>query len=708
MANPFEMSIHFNQGYVPTQIQAGQVTESAFRSKNMWFRKDGRNENFRGISDIGENVPLLPVRGQWTFTAGSPEIYGDTAARAKSDVVRCSFVISNGLLFTVREIYADNHLLVDPAPTDDYTGNLDIGPILTAFEDQRAVFFGGSVTPYRGGAIACVGFGPLYLNGDYKTTLKKRLQIGIHGVGPGGGFGFFNAGLPDAPVPTVALGTGGTKNMIEGNNSIVIARGRTGTQHYANASDPAVVSNPGDGTTIVTLPALDTGNGQNIWRIYGSEQGMTKQVTDDLARNGPWYRLDDQVGPGPYTYEWTNSELPGDTPAYFDHDPPPDASYLTTLGDVLLLHGCHGPDPNNPLGSTTPGPAIRASLPGDPESFPPRAVEYVNPHERIVGAVSALGRSFVMTDNRLQLIIPTGVDEKPIVSRPLWDTGFKHQQSAVIVNDRIYGFSGGGGFGGTSDVNDLSGRGGRPSRSNPNASDEAQDFLFSQQVQDVTSTWVASRVIVAHDPKNRCVIFIHNNDHKNAQGWWVSVALAFMLETETWSGLFEMSSLIASTTGNFLITGAAACAGQLFLLLNDSAGALTWKTYVWDAGQVPIPWYLGTSFLDAEAPGQYKTVRKVEVIGRTMSGRVMLFRDNNLDGLENGTGPPTGYRDLVSTTQYGANVAVNPWWKTNLRLAKTLAIRVEGVWPGLVDGVYAPTCNVDEIAIKGTLREVYH
>jgi hypothetical protein len=733
VAEQFKMALHFDRGYVPTQIQAGQVTDAAFRALNMWFRKDGRNENWQGLFNIVENIPINWGHGTVEMTANNVLITGHVTATTpevvyntvfETDVIRGMHIVIDNIVYLVREVFNDHQIAVDPAPT--YTAankQFQIAPTIQSVDNERAVLYGGSVIPYRTGTMAAVGHGQLYIGATPQTNLTKRVKLGVHSSA---GRQWFFGGLADVPgglggalAVSTSSATGGTggpsdpldKEMIEGNNSLVVARGRSSTKHFGNGSDAETVHNPGNGKVCVTaLPAADILGGQDLWRVYASYQGLTGLVTDDLARNGPWIRIDDiklnvttggiAAGepPLPRCYTWRNDTLPGDTPAYFDHDPPPDALYLTAMGDLLMLYSCHGPDKTNPLSSTAPGPAIRTSLPGDPEAYPPRAVEYVNPLERINGALGAVGRSFAFTDNRVQLLTATAADEKPIVSRPLWDTGIKHQGQAVVVNDRLYAFSGGGG----SPTNTVTGTGGRPTRSDPSGGEAAQDYTFSAPVQDITANWVAARVFVGHDPKNRAVVFLHTNDHKSGNGKWVTVALAFMLETETWSGLFELAG-----PEDMVITGAVACAGQMYMIGYDVDPSF-WKTYLWDCGNAPVICYVGSSYEDAGAPGIIKTVRAVQVIGRLSppdvagtTSSVTMFRNNDPRISDWGASGPAGTHQFVGDL---GKVTVFPWWKTNLRQAKTFAIRVTAHWPGGT----APPISFDEVVVMGVLRDVKH
>jgi hypothetical protein len=466
--------------------------------------------------------------------------------------------------------------------------------------------------------------------------------------------------------------------MHDGVYSIVLARRRMSTGHVSTVCPAKEITLTTNNIIQVMVPAFDTANGQDAWTVYGSLQGQSTAATTFEGRNGPWYRLGDIVtlgsgGPsyGPFNFEWRNEEIAGGDSAQFNNDPPPDASYLASLNDVICLLGCHG------KGDTRPGPGIVASKPADPESYPASAVSFVNPAERIVGVLEAIGKIYPMTENRLHITTLTGVDASPLTTRPFWGSGFKHQQAAVLIGDKVYGFSGG-----------------RPTRSGAEESIDQEDHTFASRVQDIVASWVPAKVIVGHDPKNRAVVFIHSNDHVR-NGKRVSVALCYMLETERWSGLMILRD--PNDAADFVVSGVTTLSG----LFSVIAGNKIWQ---WDTpthgGSVGVPWYITTPWLDANQPMAYKTISKVEVTARTQddiaTATVGLYKNNDMTGL--GASYPanpsavSGPKNLKASS----DVSVSTIWRTKLREAKTFAVRIEGVWPA-----GDPLVSIDEIAING-------
>ncbi len=686
MAQPFRTTIHFEKSFEPTQIQAGQVTDTAFRSENLWYRDNGRVENFQGVQDSGLVAPLLALTGTVSGTIGDIGLTGNSTDFIRQ-LQRTCYVIVSGDLYSIREINQASGPLavyIDPPLKQTVAGApIYLPQLAVPFDVDYASLGHGSLELYQQHAMMVVGQGPVYINGLASgVTAKARLQIGL----PAGGSVYtpYDAGLDIAPAVSTIGTFAGTKNMHEGVYSIMMARGRTLTGHVGTAGPATEVTNAGNQGIYVTVPQVDAAAGQDIWVIYGSLQGLSTTSTTFAGRNGPWYKLGEitPASPGPdlthYQFEWRNEEVAGGETAQFDNDPPPDASFLATLNDVVVLVGCQGPDILVSTGPdvfiSRPGPALRCSKPADPESYPASAVTYVNPAERIVGVLEAIGKVYPMTENRLHIATLTGVDASPITTRPFWGSGFKHQQAAILVSDKIYAFSGG-----------------RPTRSGAEEAIDQEDHTFASRVQDIVASWNPAQVIVGHDPKNKAVVFIHSNDSVR-DGRRISTALCYMTETERWSGLMILKHPTNAT--DFVVTGVVTLSGHLSLIANG-------KIWRWDE---PAPvtdgvfWFITTPFMDAENPMAYKTVSKVEVIARTQNdtapATVGLFKNNDLTGLAAGnTASPAGFKTLASTVE----VSVNTIWRTKMRQAKTFAVRIEGIWPGHGH----PSASIDEIAISG-------
>src|SRR6516165_10836652 len=119
MAVPFRTVVHFERSYEPTQIQAGQVTDTAFRSENLWYRDNGRVENFLGVFDTGLTAPLQLKTGTVTISTGSPVVTG-TGTIFTQELQRTCFVLIDGDIYSVRDFGAqvgftdDTSMFIDP------------------------------------------------------------------------------------------------------------------------------------------------------------------------------------------------------------------------------------------------------------------------------------------------------------------------------------------------------------------------------------------------------------------------------------------------------------------------------------------------------------------------------------------------------------------------------------------------------------------
>lgn len=768
-------------GYIPTQIQAGQTNGTIFRGENLWVRQGGRLENFQGILDLGENITLLPTSGTLTLVAGSRTVVG-AGTKFTTEIVQGNRILVGGELFVVGFVLDDNTLLVTRAPSSSIIAPAFIPFMLVPVDTDRGAIVSGSAQFYRDGIILAVGQGPFHFNGQKLFDFDARLTV--YGVAVG--VGLFQAGLTTAPELVAGGGSitavgGGTKGMLGATYSVRLARRRNQTKHVGNAGPFTPITITTGQRIQIVAPPVDTTQGQDSWVLYVTFQGATSDQANTYGRIGPWYAIDTINDTAPHIYEWADAELTATALAEYDADVPPHASFFAVISDTVVLESCHG---NNAI---NPGPFIRAARTRNPEAFPPQALAEVTPPEPIIGVLEGVGRLYLMTENALHIATLTGQTDTPLTIRPFWKTGFSHQNSAAFVNGTIYGFSGG-----------------TPTRSRDDGGIGTEEHEFAARVRDIVAAWHPERVFVGHDPVSRAVVFIHANDEKRS-GRWVSTALCYMLETDSWStpmvlddtqtdlvvtglctaggklyveafglqksALFTTGSIVSATNqltvGNpglfavgdhIQVLGAGlggkplanTITGQPPMVTNIVANVLTLdttastsvtgtlvehaaygRTFQWDtnSGSRAVSGYCATPFMDAGAPGFFKTVRRVQVIARLQVGTMGLYRNNDYAGLTTSTSlAPTGARNLNLTSGIGdeialengstillesgldtlateqeilstLDVAVYPWWKTNLRLAKTLAARIEWSWPGS-----GPLVSIDELSIHGEIE----
>lgn len=623
------------QGFVPTQPVSGNNNGSLYRAQNLWIRgARGRlfAEVFGGILNIGEAVANTTLTGTVAVSAGSTTITG-TGTKFIDELIPNQLVLINGRPVSVRSITSDTVAIASqPCPTAAAGSGLSIvaAHILIDVDIFRGSLARGNILRTARGNLYFVGQGIVRLNGTALTgspSATPQLKLAIFNA-DGGTYTIYKLGFKTPTLTTVAAVAGGTKNM-QGVYSVMIAPARTATGGFNNPSEAVQTAALTVGQKIrITFPAMDTAAGQDAWRVYGT------LMTTDQGISGPWYYVDTvnttQVSSagGTYDFEWRDAEIDGDGIAEFNNDPPPAATFLSQLANYPILIGCNGPGRvvqgtvainstavvtgmgtkfdvdltvgswvyiNNAgttvflqvltvdsatqftatyaanatasgltarLGDAAPGPVCRPCKPGitgtNSEAYPASYGVAVNPPETIIGIVTGVGRIYTLTENRLDIVTLSGQQPpySPITVRPFWHVGFRNPQACCFVNGKIYGFTTNG-----------------ATRSVEDGDEGSEEFSFAADVYDVMKSWAPEFTRVCNDPVNSAVVFIYSPPDANASGFYATTALAYMLQTETWSSTF----IIESTSINLVASGAATVGGKLYQLLSG-------QTYGWDTG----------------------------------------------------------------------------------------------------------------------------
>jgi hypothetical protein len=522
----------------------------------------------------------------------------------------------------------------------------NIGARLFAIDTQRGSVAGSSVgsslVKYRGGALfflADAASKQVYLDetaltGITTSATPYKLSVAIPN---GGGYLLYEAGLTAPSQPTLAVsGTPGTKSML-GVYSIVLCKMRNATKAVGDPCAAVETASLVAGNQVdITFPAADTTQGQDYWVI-----GAT--ATNE-GKNGPWQVLDivseatvNAAGARTLTYEWRDGEL-GDEIA-LDNDVPPLASGIIAINDVLVLWGTGGSSDG------APGPEMRYSKPGKPESFPPNARVATTNHENMLNALAGEGRIYILTSNTLQVASLAG--NSTLAIRPVWNFGFASGQAAVVCDQTLYGFTKSG-----------------PTRTR--AQDDP-DHEFAEPVLSDMKTWTASRVVVGVDPKNQAVVFFHHDGAGNA------TALAYMLVTGKWSAPMTFSGQVQS------------CATVNGLLYLDVLTGGNSRSYLFDSGGSSGNWYAVTPFLDCGLEGIDKCVTDWQVTGLADTARLFKAQDAIPDVTN--TGAADGQVQTLA-----ASSSHNSRFPVNVPFCKSFAM-----------GVFGATASetVSEIAVWG-------
>lgn len=442
----------------------------------------------------------------------------------------------------------------------------NVGARIFAADVQRAVLAGGLVgsrLPYAGlirydNAVLLFlseeTSAQLYLNetavsGVTTSPTAGRLRVAI--PTGGGAYDDFDAGFTKPPLTTsdISIGTGAlpAARPMKGAIGVAIARWRTKTDAIGPPSDvvydditPATATNgrriiiilpsevsgqdgwvylgtrwddrsgeirvvryvyvqpPGTFTATNGSPNLTAGVGTRWFRdlrpgdavtIDGGAYGIsavTSDTTATLTLNftgstaaGKTMTVDNAAG------SWFDGEL--GALANQDTYPPPRAAGILKYAGRVFLFGV--PDTTNVASSSATGNAIVALLPNNPEHVGLLAIGTASGSD-IVNALGADGPMFLMTTTSLEAVSFTGDPDEPYKIRIIAEPGFKAATNGVLHDDYFYGFNG------------------MPFRTK---ADKNIDVEFAEAVRQDMKTWDGTRVMLAVDPVNKAVLFMHDD-----------------------------------------------------------------------------------------------------------------------------------------------------------------------------------------------------
>jgi hypothetical protein len=367
----------------------------------------------------------------------------------------------------------------------------------------------GSGTAYVGGSA---------LSGSVTSSLKLLVSGALEA-----------AGLARPSAPTVTASATASSKM-NGSYSICVAAYRSTTGAIGNRSLPSAVVAVKNKKLAVTLPATVTG--QTHWLIYGSRRGF--------GSVGPWFLITSIAAvpvattllDGATGVEYFDGELGALAP--MTNDVPPTGTHCAALGGVMCVIGSYG------------GYGVSPSKPGYPEAFDVSQTSFLASREPVT-AVTARGTDggiFVATRNSISLIILSGSDLTPVLPRGVFENvGVSHGNAMCWVYDTLYLFS-------------STGAACRTHGS------EKPDLTFAIPVQDYfrDNGFTGANTRVIFDERNGCVLFCSG-----------TVALPFMLDTETWSTPITLPGTV--TVGIALGGSGLVGVGATLYTLDTAAGS---------------------------------------------------------------------------------------------------------------------------------------
>lgn len=497
--------------------------------------------------------------------------------------------------------------------------------------------------------------------------------------------------------------TPGSKNMPAGDRSIRVAKAsdKLSVPTYGNPGENLKITITAGQTIDISFPPMDSNadpnNPHDAWRVYASLFGGTTTTATAAADSGPWYLVRTitaaelgGTGAGHYYLEYLDAEIEGTLRLItFDNDPPCDASFVGTVAGYPVLVSCQGkPNPDS-LTGTAPGPSIVPFKPSNLAAAPlvldsdQRNEVPLSPPEQIVGLYMAAGRLYLLTANTLQIAVFTADQDFPVATRPFWKAGFRNPYALCFVNGRLYGFTGSG-----------------ATRSVADGEEGSEEHTFAADVQELMQDWLPENVFVVHDPKNECICYVHAGGTKNADDYWITEVVPFMLRNEEWSH----EIIFTDSARDCIVTGVATVSSHFEFLMGgrNGEGAIDISTRRFDepSGET-VPYSEAFQFFDGGDEERVKKVKQPSVRGKITSGSGTI----GIFGTEPGeaidvdiitTGGNVASKSGAIPLEDGLGVLYRTREEVMVQGLENFTVNVEGEWDGDVD---AGRDRIDEIIL---------
>jgi hypothetical protein len=686
--------------YWPTSPRSGNEGDRVFRMRNFILQGE-RNEPYarvyRGSFNLNEDIPTANLTGTVTTTTASTEVIGAGTAFT-TELHLGQFLLAFGgsgghtIPLVVDEITDDTHFRACRLPHAATAGATATKlPVLDEMNKKRVTLERGSAVENDRGNIFAVGSGTVRLNGvvlpGTSLVAARTPKVAL-----------YNSTLATYSVATLGFATpasltaaavaGGTKNMQAGVYSVRAVEARQATQGYGNPSPKAEVTLATGDLIRVTLPATTA----DAWMFFVTLH------TQGGGINGPWYRYElpavyVRVGGGAgeipaaggtYDIEYNDAEVSGSDLLTFNNDAPPHAEFVALMTGMPVWISCMGP------GATSPGPFIAPSKPRNIEAAPAAFFVATSPPDTIIGyVIGPQGRLYLMGVNSMQIALPTQSQDSripPFAVRPFWKSGFPNPYTLLAVGDGLVGMT----------TNGLA-------RSIAAGDEGSEEYGFAVAMEELLANISPGHCLLRLDPKNNAVALFHSGHNLNASGFWTTRVWLYGLRDNKWIG----DILLTSTTGDMLVSGAAAVNGQLEFLAGGRqlGGTTAVRTYRWDDDRAAqeVPAYIAWQFSDWGAERQTKAVKMLGVKGK-VSGLAsagiwgaepgetipVASVENDPNSVsKSGTIPLTASVSVIDADEIGLDV-------DNL---KQFTVRIDTTWPGVGE-----LDRIDEVVVDAILR----
>lgn len=640
--------------YIPTAPRTGSEGGFLYRMKNMILRGAPSHdyiEVYGGNKDLVEDLNALSASGVGDFVQGALTIPGIGGPAYKAELRPGQFIFNNSTprcLEVVEETLTNSLIsIAKPIPVNAASQILQRCPVIFEVNKKRGTLITGSAVQFDKGTLICAGTGTLRLNGAVlagtSLAAAKRPKIALFDPITSTYTVFILGMTPPTAGFTAAALAGGVKNMQAGVYSLFVVPARKATLGYNNPSPKAEVTIATGDQITLTIPATDTANGQDAWRIYAST------FTEQGGVNGPWYFVKQINAPGDvaaaggtYNLEWNDAEISGNERLTFDNDAPPECEFVATVSGYPVYVSCLGPGYTVSIFSATnANPVVLTTFSSIPHFFTTGqqititggtgAWAAINGTWPVIvisattfsipvnsTAFGALAGTIVATSSTTSpgpFIVPSKANN--IEAAPLKFAVSPSPPEAIIgcvsAQGRLYLMTANtlqvaefinfpindpnippltirplwrAGFKNPYQLCFVDGtlygyttQG--PTRSVSYGDEGAEEHKFAAPVREITNGWVRAFVLVGHDPVNNAVCFFYSDDSINASGFHATRVLMYGLDRQEWIG----DIILESTTGDMMVTGVATVSGRLEFIAGgrDNVGGVVFRTYHFDA-----------------------------------------------------------------------------------------------------------------------------
>ncbi len=666
---------------------------AVYRKKNLITRSRGQalyEECYSGSEDLSETIVSTALTGTLAITFASKVVVGTGTAflselHLGQFILFHDFLTTSSYLLVVEVITDDTHFTMSKAANSTLSGKPGYQmPRLFEILKQRGSQLNGCALPLDGGSILSVGSGVLRLNGaalpGSSLTASRSPKIAVFSSATGN-YSVYTLGMATPAAITITNVAGGTKKMQPGSYCVVLVPARTATNGYNNPSLVPTAATILAGERIqVTAPAMDTANGEDAWRAYGTLYA-TNTLGVASVQNGPFRFVrtvttsEVSSAGGTFNLEWVDAEISTNELLTFNNNAPPNAEFVSQIAQYPIWVSCQGKIPTGTT-ITSPGPFILPAKPNNIEAVPLGQPPYglavsTSPAEVIVGCVAALGRLFLPTQASLQVGQTTGQPAVPLTARPFWkSTGFKGPDQLIFVNDTLYGYPGSG-----------------PTRSSANGDEVVVQKEFAADMQEIISTWIHGQVKVAHDPTNDAVCFFHCGDSLNSSGYWTTRVLMYGLRQQALIG----DVVLESTTQDMIVSGVATVGERLEFLAGGRTAEVTVSvgTYRFDTGtEAAVSYYLAWAF---NGNGRDSLVKALTVTGKITSPTAGIHGAGATEAIS------TTILEAGNSGSKSGSIALTT--TTDVTQSQRIPLNVPNIseWALRVDGTYSGTGSKDRI-----------